>query len=188
MCACACGYARHRRAGPGLGAVWVQSWDVGGWDMGPALPGPRVRLCGCSWAAAGLGSHGDGAGQVITFPFSLGLWTNTAEPVVRGWKNWESIWAALGLGPRSVPPELRTPGPSQRQSRTAPNTGLGWGAGAEGRRQVGCKDPASLSLHLRPSLAHPSPSRPSRICTPRQVAAALAHSRYPMNGRHVMDD
>lgn len=152
---------------PRLGSCVGTELGCGGLGHGPCSAGPRVRLCGCSWAAAGLGSHGDGAGQVITFPFSLGLWTNTAEPVVRGWKNWESIWAALGLGPRSVPPELRTPGPSQRQSRTAPNTGLGWGAGAEGRRQVGCKDPASLSA----SAAVPGASKPVTPITNMHTSA-----------------
>lgn len=34
----------------------------------------------------------------------------------------------------------------------------------------------------------PKPVPPATSMQPRQVAAALAHSRYPMNGRYVMDD
>lgn len=61
-------------------------------------------------------------------------------------------------------------------------TGVGCWGGEEGRCEVGSKDRASLSASTAFPGA-PKPVTPVTYMHTSAVAAALAHSRYPMNGR-----
>lgn len=180
MCVCVCvhaGVPDTGGAGPGLGAVWVPSWDAGAWDVGPALLGPRASPCGRSWAAAGLGAHGEGADQVgsssVHLPVCPGALAQQGSWALgaRAWKCWVGVGGLGGTGPwgsRCLATGLRTPGPSGRQRPTAPSTVPGVERVGRG---LGSRDPAPVCICLCPWCTRERRA-PSEYARPAQLAAA----------------
>lgn len=168
--------------------------------MGPAVLGPWVHIhpCGCSWMAAGLGTHEDGASQVryssVHLLSILGPWLDMTELLMPGWAGRNQIqcgwpWWCWALGSWACA--------TRPKSKAEPHCVQHWTRAGVGRGEgptVGSRDRGSLCI-----CSHPWPTQAQRALVtnihPLQVATSLADSaagltlsRCLMNGWWVMDD
>lgn len=193
MCACACECARHRRAGPGLGAVWALTRDVGGWSCGPCSAGPwgaRLRRQ-LSQQPQAWGPR-EGADRVLGASLHLPGWPGALSPQAEPAEPGHGSPGVPGVSVGNLGAWCLPRGQAQVRGRDRLRPALA-GAGRWGADLGLGMWP--LSLPLPPSLALPRALGPITNRQPPQVAQALAdsamglaHRRDPMLAQWVKNN